>query len=476
MTHAILARKPAAPLSTQIKPSAATGSVATLPGEHEMALQHEAPSYAPGFSWSLSGIRLQRKCSGGGDCGCEECRSSKKDPVVQTKLTLSQPGDACEMEAERMAESMTGKHQAQTIMGVSGGVQRKAADPEGEEEGPTTKDGLSPDASGRPKREPGVAAPATVAWQRPAGQGEPLPSTTRSLMEGHFGHNFGRVRVHSDAPASVSAARLQAEAYTVGDDVYFGHGNFQPDSVEGKKLLAHELTHVVQQSGGGLARTIQREKSKKKSKCGPSDCDVKCAPGQGPVHHPDCGNETCANSGAASASNFIRHLDVNLSTQMVEAEMGDAKHATGLVGPFLSSPNPGITPTGSHTIGIKCTGCHTNMKGNGMAWFTSFKNGLEFGFHDSQTVALGVHSHGCVRVPCDLARQFHDDTESGTTTVCVHKGGKKAGSGWGCGHARPTFGGSGGGGGGGGGKSAPPGKTPESKPPATSSSKENLVS
>ena len=76
-------------------------------------------------------------------------------------------------------------------------------------------------------------------------------------MEGRLGHDFGDVRVHANAQAAASARALHAHAYTVGHDVVFGDGNFAPHTLRGARLLAHELTHVVQQAQGGLAFALQ---------------------------------------------------------------------------------------------------------------------------------------------------------------------------------------------------------------------------
>lgn len=78
--------------------------------------------------------------------------------------------------------------------------------------------------------------------------GKPLDAHTRATMEPKFVHDFSQVRVHEDAKAAASAQAVNALAYTVGKDVVFGAGQFAPTSSEGTKLLAHELTHVVQQS------------------------------------------------------------------------------------------------------------------------------------------------------------------------------------------------------------------------------------
>jgi outer membrane protein OmpA-like peptidoglycan-associated protein len=77
--------------------------------------------------------------------------------------------------------------------------------------------------------------------------GKPLDAATRAYMEPRFGHDFSRVRIHTDAQAAESATAINAQAYTVGRDVVFGAGQFSPNTPDGQKLLAHELTHVVQQ-------------------------------------------------------------------------------------------------------------------------------------------------------------------------------------------------------------------------------------
>ncbi len=87
--------------------------------------------------------------------------------------------------------------------------------------------------------------------------GQPLDSATRSYMEPRFGHDFSQVRVHTDERAAQSAQAVNALAYTVGRDVVFGAGQYAPGTTAGKGLLAHELTHTIQQSQGwatGMAK------------------------------------------------------------------------------------------------------------------------------------------------------------------------------------------------------------------------------
>src|SRR5262245_20268404 len=87
--------------------------------------------------------------------------------------------------------------------------------------------------------------------------GAPLQANTRSFMAQRFGHDFSRVRVHRDAKAAESARSVRSFAYTVGSNIVFGEGRYAPDTRKGKSLLAHELTHVVQQ-GGEPTGSLQR--------------------------------------------------------------------------------------------------------------------------------------------------------------------------------------------------------------------------
>ena len=88
-----------------------------------------------------------------------------------------------------------------------------------------------------------------------SGGGAPLDKDTRGFMESRLGADFGDVRVHTDSKASDSAKSVQAHAYTVGSDVVFQSGKYDPGSDSGKRMLAHELTHVVQQRSGPVDGT-----------------------------------------------------------------------------------------------------------------------------------------------------------------------------------------------------------------------------
>ncbi|MEK6337406.1 MAG: DUF4157 domain-containing protein [Acidobacteriota bacterium] len=144
--------------------------------------------------------------------------------VIQTKLALSEPGDEHEREADRVAdEAMAAPAHADRVLPR---IQRFAG----------------------PSANQTDTAPPSVDRVL-AGSGTPLGATLRQDMERRFGYDLSAVRVHSDTSAAQSARDVSARAYTVGHDIVFGAGQFSPDSFAGRRLLAHELTHVVQQTG-----------------------------------------------------------------------------------------------------------------------------------------------------------------------------------------------------------------------------------
>lgn len=152
-------------------------------------------------------------------------REGTRSAAARTGLTVNTPGDACEQEADRIADRATG-----TASGAAG----RAA--------PLPAQRVSVPSHGQPG-----TAPASVG-QTLASAGRPLDAALRQDMEQRLGHDFSHVRVHSGASAEQSARDVDAAAYTVGQNLVFGRGRFAPQTQEGRRLIAHELTHVVQQS------------------------------------------------------------------------------------------------------------------------------------------------------------------------------------------------------------------------------------
>lgn len=170
-----------------------------------------------------------------------------KAPVrVQAKLRINSPGDKYEQEAERIAEQVTTMPEKLQRKRDDTGRFSKCRNLQAAAERLQTHS-LPENNSGE------VAAPAIV-HEVLKSSGEPLDSCTRASMEAHFGHDFSRVRLHTDARAGESARTLKARAYTVGNHVVFSAGQFAPDTRGGTKLLAHELTHVVQNGQTAIQR------------------------------------------------------------------------------------------------------------------------------------------------------------------------------------------------------------------------------
>lgn len=169
-------------------------------------------------------------------------------PAVQAKLSISQPGDTYELEADRVAERIM------RMPDTTVRLQRKCACDVSEEEHAGMQ--LDVQRLSASHAEAGEAAPPIVSdgLNRP---GEPLDESTRAFMEPSFGQDFSDVRIHSDARAAESARAVGALAYTVGRDVGLAEGTYAPGTDGGRYLLAHELAHVLQQRAGGTR--LQRQ-------------------------------------------------------------------------------------------------------------------------------------------------------------------------------------------------------------------------
>jgi hypothetical protein len=184
--------------------------------------------------------------------------------LLQPKLRIGPPGDVYEREADRVADTILreGGNGPVPVSVVSGGpgVQRMCAECEEETLQRSASAGedlaqrqchcqeeelVQPKADGGPSRSaPGFES--RVAALR--GSGRPLPSNVRGFFEPRFGHDFAAVRVHTGGSADEAAQAVHARAFTVGNDVAFASGEWSPETGAGQRLLAHELTHVVQQT------------------------------------------------------------------------------------------------------------------------------------------------------------------------------------------------------------------------------------
>lgn len=261
----VAGRHPESPGYQHQPPAATENDYLTTVGHEFSRVAVAGPQRAtPGFSQSCPmSLDTPRACPFGG--ACHSCPAP-----VQAKLTISQPGDRYEQEADRVADRVMAMPEP------AGRLQRECSDcedeahrqpveeeedkeevarkliqrqaepggPEEEEEPPTAAAKAQP--GHKPVVSPGVAA--DIQGLRSSG-GQPLLDSARAFFEPRFGHDFSRVRVHADSKAANTAQAVQAKAFTVGRNIVFGGGQYAPDTQGGRRLLAHELAHVVQQGG-----------------------------------------------------------------------------------------------------------------------------------------------------------------------------------------------------------------------------------
>ncbi len=230
----------------------------------------------------------------------ESCRTNTTaDPV--RKLPMGRRGDPLEQVAERVADR---------VMALPSSSVATAA--------PAVSD---TQAQRRQRSGPSLL---------PGAAGHPLDRDTRSFMEARFGHDFGAVRVHTDGAAAATAAALQARAYTVGQDMAFGLGHYAPYSSAGRRLIAHELAHTVQQrrmqpliqrdddEAAKKKQQVERERAKKRLET--------WAAGQTPKPSTDPSSKDFAMT-AQQLGNEITHKPAPDSSDLLEKPSDKTKQA-----------------------------------------------------------------------------------------------------------------------------------------------------
>jgi len=167
---------------------------------------------------------------------------------LQAKLTIGAVDDPLEHEADAVAEQvMRMPDPSLTFTPSPPRISRKCAACEEEDEATLQRQAAGPE----PQGEAPAAVHATLG-----SPGRPLDSAARAFFEPRLGRDLGSVRIHNDAQAAVSARSVGASAYAVGSQIVFGAGHYQPATDQGRRLIAHELAHTVQQSGGTLRRSV----------------------------------------------------------------------------------------------------------------------------------------------------------------------------------------------------------------------------
>lgn len=197
-----------------------------------VAQQTKRTSFIP----PVQGV-LQRKCA----CGnhtvtggeCTEC--AKKKSALQRKLTIGASNDPLEQEADKVANQVMAIPLNSGIKSSLPRIQRYSG-----------------------KAAAGADSVPTSVNSVLTSSGSSLEPALRQGMEQRFGHDFSQVRIHTDSAAEQSAQEVNAHAYTVGNHVVFATGKFMPGTQEGQRLIAHELTHIIQQ-GAAVSNFIQRD-------------------------------------------------------------------------------------------------------------------------------------------------------------------------------------------------------------------------
>jgi hypothetical protein len=373
-------------------------------------------------------------CACGGSC--PKCQSQEE--TVQAKLNISKPHDPLEQEADRIADHIVDNKLALNNrkpngISIAPKLQRKA------------------DSHSAPS-----AIPASVS-KTLSGSGQSLSKDTRSQMETHLHSDFSHVRIHTGENATKSSREINAKAYTFGNDIVFNKNFYSPGTKEGDRLIAHELTHVVQQADGVNRTILQRdvidtpivldeepdedegEEAETEDEAEDGDNEVSdvvqypelpdlpdqieddplpvpIGPEGDDLASPDLAAlntdavEMKGKGNAKIKAKKIKSILVDQPTQKMTITFTDGstkghnvstgRGQCGTKGdPCKSQNSHNCTPNGTFTIVSQGNAKTKNSHGDAMAWFVGLnvtgRSGI--GIHNSQPVPGIPHSHGCVR-------------------------------------------------------------------------------
>ena len=321
-----------------------------------------------------------------------------KSGTLQAKLRIGQPGDVYEQEADRVAdevmlmpepepgvqrqvkpeeeERLQSKPLANQITPLVQ-VQRQEELEEEEEEVLQTRKISGENTDITPDLESKI--------QAIRGGGQPLQEYERAFFEPRFGHDFSQVRVHTDVKAAESTRAVNAQAFTIGRDVIFGAGRYAPETSKGKGLMAHELTHVVQQETQSGKNNIQR----------------------------------------SPTSRIIALISVNLTDQKVswiyndgtKSKTYECSTGAGLCGDhckYINKKGSACTPVIPIPVPVCKRYRHRKYK-----YWIEFECNRKIAFHHYNKVDGCPWSHGCVRLHEDAARLLYKGSRKNRTFVIV---------------------------------------------------------
>jgi hypothetical protein len=260
---------------------------------------------------------------------------------IQRKLSIGSTDDPLEQEADAMADKVL-------RMPEQPFVQRKCGHCEEEESVQKKPLASSITPFIQTKGGDGGTASDTVTQQiiSTRGGGSNMDRPTQSFMESRFGTDFSDVKIHTGDNAVQMSRELNAQAFTVGSDIYFNSGKYNPSSESGKHLLAHELTHTVQQSGG-IDRKIQRTVD---------NVEINCADSEIRFLHD--GITTAYHLDSCVLTDNTYDAGVKLSPGRVDFDLGTVPPGTKFdftysIGPGQPSPNTFFK--GQSRVNINCT-------------------------------------------------------------------------------------------------------------------------
>jgi uncharacterized protein DUF4157/pretoxin HINT domain-containing protein len=220
-----------------------------------VALKRAQQSYGNRFvQRAIAGIHrspsrtslLQRQCA----CGtCPECWAAEKGQPVQAKLTIGEPGDKYEQEADTVADRVMRMPESTSIT-EEPTVEAQPAEQGHDEDNNSV---MAQSENGQLQASPDLQEQLSNS----KGNGTPLPKDSRSFFESALGADLGNVRIHTGSDAIAMNKNLGAHAFTHGSDIYFNAGKYDPSSPSGQHLLVHELAHTVQQGGSTLRAKTQ---------------------------------------------------------------------------------------------------------------------------------------------------------------------------------------------------------------------------
>ena len=399
----------------------AAGKVQKVPTGNSHLHRQSARSSVPANSL----LELQRSI------GNQAIQRLTRSPFIQAKLQISAPEDESEQEADRVADNVMRMPEGEIVAPKAKAPVPVAVREDDEEEKSLvqrTCDKCEEESEEMVQRESGTHAATPKVTNSVAadihamnGGGSPLPATTRAFFEPRFGADFSDVRVHTDSRAAETAGSIQASAFTVGQHIAFGEGRYEPHSHAGRELLAHELTHVVQQNGSQVQRSIDSPVAQRISHARPALMRRWDPPNTG-----DCPTQT----------------DTWLEKVVVDQEKAQSVTlywSNGQIESSICSTGKGQccvdTPEGvaasvaeSKRSGSNCTPI---TEGSGLPIVDRRRthNGWQFWntFHAARAIALHQHhtvtgtplSHGCVRLPLETAQKIFCGERQNRTMVEV---------------------------------------------------------